>query len=1297
MKSTFLIILLLLSTIPVGGQRYNVKLQRLGTQDGLAHNTVRCVVEDNQYNLWIGTEGGLNFYNGFQFEVFNAHNSSFKSDLIKELWKLENGHLIVHTAMEGRLNIAEGLYVMGPDRKLIRQPGFDQNPDPSSLDARQYYQNALYKISSSQLWKYDIPNGTWSADGLPADFQPKMIVDGFVLGQIGNEQAVLHVAQPQRVLDEKDVWALDSAFARVYMLRDEIIHLLGFPDISRAHYDHVQHVIWLRSNFYLMAIDTAGSVIEINHPEDRITFERRTSPLHIGHFGLMFLPTDDGLYFVNVTPDLFNLHPIYLPNIQIGSSSLMSARGMCVVDDELYINIDRYLVKQNLPPNLSSEIVYTSPASKLFALFYDGQKIWTGRQELIRFDPKNDQVEPLLERMPVHNRGLWSFYADVDKWYLGGQSGVQIATAIPVGSDTVPVLCQTADPEAFQVVYQIAKTSQGLYYVTSNGLFDATLDNCNPTAVSFLTADRPASFSHFTHLMEDKDQTFWVTTLDGGTHSFKFQGSAAQIINSLDREDGLPTNTAYAVYPDAFGSVWITTDQGLVQLDKESWSFNLYTTEDGLADSEFNRISHCSDVNGRLYFGGVSGVISFQPADFYNQVVYSYPLRLLHATQFSAWEDTILDVTDEILRSGRVTLHPGDKFIRLEVGLADLFRAGEHRYEYRIPDVYDDWQPLRGNLLSINMLPYGKHHLEIRARNSAGRIAGTPIELLVIARRPFYLQWWFIMSSLAGLIIVVREFWVTRTRRERERAMQLEKEVQSRTETITAQAEELRELQEIRSRFFANISHELRTPLTLIRGPVQSLLGRTQKSEDKNYLELIRHNAESLGERIDDLLLLSRMDAQKVNIQTENFNLNAFLERIMDLLSSGATEKRLHLELINSVDPSVHIRTDRKKLEHIVSNFMSNAIKFTPVDGRVVMKVNIDGKELLVSVEDNGPGIEPENAQKVFDRFYQVKQKGGFHTGTGIGLAICKELAEVLNGSVGLESTPGKGSRFFVRIPFVRVSEVQQDENLQEPDLLVESAAASISAEANARATILIVEDNLAMRVFLQKELSAFQILVSENGQQALDQLNSLQQTSALPDCIISDVMMPVMDGFEMVQTIKQDPLLNAIPVIMLTARAGLEDKLTGLRIGVDDYIPKPFDIRELKARIYNIINRKQAKSETEEEIDLAAPKGVDQLWLEAVEQQVLANISQTDFTMDQLADNLFISRRQMYRRIKQYTGLTANGYVREVRLSEARKICEDRTVSTVAELAYAVGFEDPDYFSRIYFDRFGYRPSERL
>jgi signal transduction histidine kinase/DNA-binding response OmpR family regulator len=659
--------------------------------------------------------------------------------------------------------------------------------------------------------------------------------------------------------------------------------------------------------------------------------------------------------------------------------------------------------------------------------------------------------------------------------------------------------------------------------------------------------------------------------------------------------------------------------------------------------------------------------------------------------QFAGWQDKVLDLTKEVVGTGRIRFGANDKFFEIMVGLNDFFQSQEHLYEYRFTDLDSGWDKMNRNSLRINSLPYGRHTLEIRGRNTSGELATNTVMLSVVALRPFYLTWWFLALMAVGVFLIFREYLLSRTRR----IAKLEEMVTVRTQEIHEQAEALRQSQAARSRFFANISHELRTPLTLIMAPVKSAMHDIQTSERlKQYLRIIENNANTLRDRIDDLLALAQADAGNIKVNHDHVHLNALLERLMDSFNGFAKERHISLKLNNTLPASQVVQLDGRKLEQVLSNFLSNALKYSGTGTSVTLSCRQDKAILMFAVKDSGPGIQADELEKIFDRFYQVDGTSEVSGGVGLGLALSRELALAMGGTVWAESDSMHGSTFFLSLPYI--AGVEDDIEAVNPTEAVFEERTVPSAAAGDAYTprVLLVEDNHAMREFLTADLKQFEIESCSNGREALDVLARMKKNSSLPDLILSDVMMPVMDGFEMLRALKADPRLAAIPVIMLTARAGLEDKLEGLRIGVDDYIAKPFDMQELKVRIHNLL-RKHMAARVDPDTDKS--EAFDQQWLKTVEQNILKNIGDSHFTISRLASDMHISERQFQRRIKSYTGLTANLYIREVRLYEAKRLLESRVVTTVAELAYKVGFEGPDYFSRLYLERFGHRPSAHL
>ncbi|MEM8528683.1 MAG: ATP-binding protein [Bacteroidota bacterium] len=520
-----------------------------------------------------------------------------------------------------------------------------------------------------------------------------------------------------------------------------------------------------------------------------------------------------------------------------------------------------------------------------------------------------------------------------------------------------------------------------------------------------------------------------------------------------------------------------------------------------------------------------------------------------------------------------------------------------------------------------------------------------------------------------------------------------EKALVVQRDKIERDAERLREADELKTRFFANISHELRTPLTLILGPAENLSKQNYSKERQQYYgKFIRNNAKTLLNRIDDLLALSKMDAKRLKIYREAIELNTFLQITLANFESYALQKGVHLKLEQHIPQPLYVEIDVQKVSQILSNLLTNAIKFTPKDGTINLMTIAKKDHIQFSVSDTGIGIASEDLERIFDRFYQSAQERTYQ-GTGIGLALCKELAELMQGEIWAESEQGKGSVFHLKLPkIVAKQSISTSSTALQDNTHIAPSIKALPKQSTCK--ILVVEDNEALRQFIVGELQEHQVLQAANGKEAIELLQKEHF-----QLIISDIMMPEMDGFELLQQLKSKTTWQNIPIIMLTARNEKQDRLAALRIGVDDYLIKPFDTDELKARIHNLILRYEQRTQatiTEQTSDISEKSDTPK-WLQEFEQFVLSSLTDSRLSLDWLAAQQHISKRQLQRRIKKATGMTVFEYIRELRFHQARQLLENKTYSTIHEVIQHIGLKDSTHFSNLYFERFGKRPLEYL
>lgn len=553
---------------------------------------------------------------------------------------------------------------------------------------------------------------------------------------------------------------------------------------------------------------------------------------------------------------------------------------------------------------------------------------------------------------------------------------------------------------------------------------------------------------------------------------------------------------------------------------------------------------------------------------------------------------------------------------------------------------------------------------------------------------------------------------------------QKKKQLSIQNKKIKDQATRLKNIDQTKSRFFANISHELRTPITLIKGPLNTL-AKAPDLNANNYklLQLAKENTGNLERLVNSILDLSKIEAGRMVLKEEPEALYDLSRRIVSNFESHAQRNDIQLRFEYLANDQLYLQLDKGKLETVLNNLLSNAIKFTDQGGYISVKVEDRRKDILIIIEDNGRGISSTDIPYIFNRYFQSEME---HTpsegGTGIGLAFAKELIDLMQGKIMVSSEVGRGTTFTIELPRkeilgvrMRRAQVIQQKLEHELEKVVHRETALIESDSLEssfiqrsdridKKKILLVEDNSSIQDYIRIILEdQFNIDVTGNGQEAIDYLNETSGLSnnAIPDLIISDVMMPFMDGFQFVEKIKADMNLNQIPVIILTARADTKDKLKALRIGVDDYLLKPFDEEELKVRVENLLSNYDARSssiyEEKQVQDIPVFSKEDMEWLAMFEAYISKNHTQQILNIPKIAFDMNMSESSLLRKLKQLTGLSPAKYLQEVRLEKAMTFLVSKTFNSISKVAVEVGYSDTRAFSRSFKNRYGKSPSEYL
>ena len=517
------------------------------------------------------------------------------------------------------------------------------------------------------------------------------------------------------------------------------------------------------------------------------------------------------------------------------------------------------------------------------------------------------------------------------------------------------------------------------------------------------------------------------------------------------------------------------------------------------------------------------------------------------------------------------------------------------------------------------------------------------------------------------------------------------------------EAEKLRELNRLKSTFFTNISHELRTPLTLVAAPLDDALREVKPSPLRNQLQLAHSNTQKLLRLVNEILDLSKLEAGKIETKLSETHLLQTLRRIFYSFESIAQIRGLQLQFNTNISKNLKVFLDTDKFEKILNNLLSNAVKFTKKGGTIALNARHEKGTFLFKVSDTGMGISEEELPKIFDRFYQsTNENAKVQGGTGIGLSLAKELANLMQGDLEVSSQLGKGSQFKLNLPLKLVT-IQQEisEELRYEEIVVEQN--SVEAKPSyqplllngQKPKILVIEDNEEMNQYLTEKLSKnYQISKAFDGLQALEKMKKENF-----DLITCDVMMPNLDGFAFREQLLEREDWRQIPFVMLTARSMEADKLKGLRLGVDDYLTKPFNIRELQARLHNLLSNKIARESFKEEAKEIKEKPLshDEQLIKTAEAFVLKRIDDTQLRVDHLAKELNLSARHLSRTMSKIIGISPVNFILEIRLQKARQLLESRQFLTVSEVRYEIGIESASYFTKKFTERFGKNPKEYL
>lgn len=794
------------------------------------------------------------------------------------------------------------------------------------------------------------------------------------------------------------------------------------------------------------------------------------------------------------------------------------------------------------------------------------------------------------------------------------------------------------------------------------------------------------------------------------TDSRSLEWKATEIgINSWDgkklynitTENGLPSNTVSTILEDNDGVIWASTANGIskiqVKKEEDNYEFSIvnFGISDGLQSGKFYSQSGLKTADGTIFFGGVHGFNYFNPRSInYNEKTYrpiftSFSLFNSGVKEGVKYKNRVI-LDKPINKTQEIVLKHNENFISLEFAGLNYVNPAQTYFRYKLENFDQGWTEIvtngAGKVTYTGLTP-GTYQLIVYSANNDKFWSQTPAKIKIVIIPPFWATTYafiiYFILFILGLILLVY-FMEKRNRRK----LEAQKEVSER--------QQIEELNQMKFRFFTNISHEFRTPLTLIITPLDILVKNEKDEKQKKKLLSIQRNANDLLILVNQLLDFRKLEMKGEKLVLSKSNIVEFVENIYIRFKDHILSKNIDFSITKEIDVPI-IYFDKNKMYKVVNNLLSNALKFTPDGGFISIRMNTDVENdrnfIKIAISDSGCGIAKDELNKIFDRFYQSNKKEETPLGSsGIGLHLVKEYVDMHEGKITVESEKDKGSVFTVYIPADLKSEEDiSDRNGQEQEKEIESE----SEQPSSKKTVLVIEDNTEFRHFLAEQLNnEFKALEAEDGE--VGEKMAIQYS---PDLIVSDLMMPKMDGLTLCKKLKANIQTSHIPFILLTARSSDEAKMDGYEAGADSYISKPFNFDMLAIRIRKLIEQQEKRQELFHKSIEVTPSSItinslDEEFIQKALRYVEKNMDNTEYSIENLSSDVGLHRSHLYRKLQSITGQTPIDFMRTIRLKRAAQLLKDSRYN-ISEIAYMVGFNTIKYFNKYFKEEFGMTPTQ--
>lgn len=1297
---------------------FNYYFTHISSEDGLSESQVKVILQDSYGFMWFGTKNGLNRYDGTSIRTINCddyiagtgnHNiSALFEDENKKLWvgtdrgvyiydpvydlftvldlKADNGEQMNNWVAKITSDHSGNIWILIPDQGAFRYK-----------DEKLYY----YAITNKDNIKRESPgaicvreNGdVWIGTAGVGLFLYDPQADSFTQYHTDKNGNTL-MGEYIFAMCEYGDWialAIHDGELKKYHPAANILQTVKAPGVHHTVLRDVvcfdKERLWVCSHAGLFIIDEANE--KVTHLEEDPMHSYSLSDniifcIHKDREGGIWL----GSKFsgVNYLPNHKLLFEKYVPSSSENSLNTRRIRGIVEAPDgNIWIGTeDNGINILNPATGEVTQIDYPASSKKnhlmtqsmsihngkvycgLFKYGLDVIDIYDHSIKHYSHQQLNLDEESVYSQLIDSQERLWVGSA----WGLSrAEAGSSNFTRIPeIGLDWIVYMLEDKKGRIW-----LASMGNGIWkYTPKNNSFEKYIND--PKDASSLSSNSVSS------VMEDSKGQIWFSTDRGGICRYN---ETEDNFTTFSKEQGLPDDVAYKILEDNKHNFWFGTNQGLVKFNPATGDVRVFTTQDGLIGNQFNYNSGLKASNGKFYFGTIDGLIAFNPDD--DQRTDSIPP--VYITKFSIYNKEVTvhtpksPLSKSILHTDRITLPYDQSNISFDIALPSYSSTRNKECYYKMEPLDKDWVKT-GNIQNISYakLPPDNYTLMVKAENEDDNRPITSLRIIILP--PWWLSTWaYTVYVILALCLIYG--WFRWYKRRKERQMEEKQKI--------FEIEKEKELYEAKVEFFTEIAHEVRTPLTLINGPLETILDMNiQDNKIKRNLTVIAKNTKRLLELTGQLLDFRKIGANKFKMDFAWVNVTTLLKDTIlrfepTILQQG---KELSVEI---PDEEITAAIDREAITKILSNLLNNALKYSV--HTINIQLSREETTFCIRVNSDGNRIPTELSQQIFEPFYQINKKEGATTGAGIGLPLARSLAMLHSGKLWLD-TEANDNSFVLTLPLTQEKVRQQESSVIQEEFIFPEEGTIVSAE-DRNYTLLLVEDNDTMRSFLAEKLQ--DMFITETASDGKEALEILRERHI--DIVISDIMMPVMNGLELCKEMKADIELSHIPVIFLTAKNDLDSKINGLRLGAEAYVEKPFSFNYLTTQIFSLLNNRQKEREAFSKrpffpVNNMQMNNADKEFMDRIIAIIHENITDENFGVEKLAEILGLSRSSLLRKIKVLSGLSPNDFIRLIRLKKAAELILEGK-HRIGEICYLVGISSPSYFSKIFLKQFGVTPKD--